>query len=132
MTEWPESLENLHLEIKRIGILIEIGDLKAGEILGEKVLHEIRRRQIGNKIDYYFLSLEGWTIFNLHILNTYKRLRINPKEEPKEYWDRLEQLNLYNCNPFMELDYMKLKLKSQEPDLKRSEEISKGFDPGRY
>jgi len=132
LTEWPESLEKLHIEIKRIGILIELGDLKAAEKLGEKILYEIRRRQIGNKIDYYLLSLEGWAIFNLHLLNTHKYSKINPKEEPKEYWDRLEQLNLYNCNPFMELESMKLMLKSQEPYLKKSEEVSKGFDPGRY
>lgn len=124
---WPEYSGNLHWKIKKVGILIEIGDLTASLKLAEKLIQGVRSKQVSNKTDYYLLSLEGLLIYNLQILYTNK---LNWEENDK-YWDRLEELNLYKCNPRTEIEVLELKIKSQDPIIRESLEISMGFEPFR-
>jgi hypothetical protein len=122
LDEWPEFLENLQWEIKRLGILSELGDIDGSIILAEKILSKIRDNQVPGQADFYLYSMEAAVMVEL------KNSR-NGKVADDNYWERLEQLNHYHCNPFQEIEKIESYLQSSEPKSKPSISFVDEFDP---
>jgi hypothetical protein len=133
LKDWPEDFEVPYWELKRASILTEIGELEKAEKIAEEVLNKTRLLQQPGKIDYYLLSLEGWTIILLEVLKKNRPWVLNGKEKEilGYYKGRLYKLNAYLCNPYNEIEPLKARLLEDKPPIKPFTETKQGFDPGR-
>jgi len=126
LENWPPARDLPFWEVKRASILAELGELKKAEKIAEEVLIQIQKPDSTN---YSLLSQEGWAMV---LLKAIKGNKLNDKEDfVEQYRDRLEKLRTYRCNPFPEIDALRLVLKGPRPSPKQEKETKKGFDPGR-
>lgn len=137
VSNWPEFLRDPHWELKRIAILIELGEIKDAYAIGEKILKNIRQSEDESQLDYFLYSLEGWLIYLMDQLDDtlknwihFKEKKTQYKEIIRDYWQRFEELNVFKCNPHPELELFEIRLKSEKPEDRKAFEISEEFDPG--
>ena len=129
LESWPVMYDLPFWEIRRASILAELGDLKEAERIAEGALAEIRSRIQPYSRDYSLLSQEGWAMVLL------KAIRDNEWGAERgfvgQYRDRWEKLGTYRCNPWPEIERMKLILEGPLPGPSAETGIQKTFDPGR-
>lgn len=129
LDEW-DKIDNIPIfNIKRAGILAEIGELKKAEEVSEKALNDIRKNIIPGEIDVSILSQEGWAMLLVKAIksnNTYSR---SNTQYHKEYSERWRILNEYNCDPWSEIEWMRDVIEMSDPNHNKSS-ISNGFDRG--
>lgn len=129
LDEW-EEIDNIPIyNIKRAGILAEIGELKKAEEVSEKALNDIRKNIIPGEVDVSILSQEGWAMLLVKSIknnNSYYRSDI---QYHKEYTDRWRVLNEYNCDPWSEIEWMRDVIAMSDPSQNKSS-ITSEFDRG--
>ncbi|HEV7642783.1 MAG TPA: SIR2 family protein [Pyrinomonadaceae bacterium] len=127
LLEWDKNLGNSFWHVKRAAILAEIGEIEQAENLAEAALSSIRMRQQPFAQDYTLLAQEGWTLLLLKGIKDNSILIGN--KAVGEYRDRWEQLAVYHCNPWIDLENFELKVKNLDPRPKPARTVGKGFLP---
>jgi hypothetical protein len=129
LEKWPVTYDHPFWEIKRVSILAELGDLKEAERIAEEALVGIRFRLQPYFTDYSLLSQEGWAMLLL------KGIKDNAwgveKDFVGQYRDRWEKLGIYRCNPWPEIERMRMLLEGPLPAPIAETGFQKTFDPGR-
>ena len=138
LSTWTET-EALPLwEIKKAGLYAEIGDDSEASSILNKVLSNIRSIQghQNEQLVYSLASQEAIIIKLLDILDLSKAWDEGSIEEYQEsakrtYFDGLESLKLYKCDPIADFRYFESAL--NQPYVRRSEISEKEeYDIGRY
>jgi len=128
LENWPVTYDLPFWEIKRASILAELGDLQEAERIAEEALAKIRSRLQPYSMDYSLLSQEGWAMVLL------KGIKDNEwgaeKDFVGQYRDRWEKLGTYRCNPWPEIERMRLVLEGPLPAPVAETIRQKTFDPG--
>lgn len=127
LTKWVIDDDHPEYQLKKAGLLAELGELEKAKTSAEDTLKTIRLHIHSNREDFYLLSLEGWCLLLLQSLNSNSRdgLRTNG-----EYWDRWKQLAGYNCDPWIEFEKFKASVSIPKPQKQPEFEIKQGFDFG--
>ena len=130
LKNWPTTRDSPFWEVRRASILAELGELKEAEKIAEEALTQIRSRLQPYSTDYSLLSQEGLVML---LLSAIKRNKFGDtkREFEEQYRDRWDKLLIYRCNPFPEIDRLKLVLNGPRPSPKPEKETIKEFDPGR-
>ena len=111
--------------VRRASLLAEIGELPEAEHQAAEALSAIRSRMQAYSPDYALLSQEGWTMKLL------RAIRMLPGEELPAYQKRWDKLEAYSCNPWRDVERMKLDLLRPRPGADSGSEVVTEFDPGR-
>ena len=128
LENWPVTYDLPLWEVKRASILAELGDLKEAERIAERALAEIRSRIQAYSRDYSLLSQEGWAMVLLRAIkdNEWGAQR----DSVGQYRDRWEKLGTHRCNPWPEIERMKLILEGPLPAPVEETTRQRTFDPG--
>lgn len=114
LTTWPTNSTLPFWEAKRAGLLAEIGQANDAVNILESALAIVRKRSLGTDSvsDYTWVSQEAYIMQLLHYVKNNRDAFVFPKEEDEQtgFHDRQNQLKLYKCDPWLELDHFNLKL----------------------
>lgn len=127
ITAWTIDDDHPEYQLKKSGLLAELGDLEKAKTSAEHTLKTIRQHIHSNREDFYLLSLEGWCLLLLQSLD------INSLVSQKtsgEYRDRWKQLARFNCDPWIELEKFKANVSIPKPQKQPEFEIKQSFDLG--
>lgn len=127
LKNWPVTPESSYWNIRKAGLLAELGELDTAQELTERTLKCIRSLQQPYDVDHALLSQEGWAMFLSKAIRDADLT--GDRDFYPEYRDRWDSLNAFQCNPWSEFDAI-IPLKEvddTEPSFKRD-----AFDPKRY
>jgi hypothetical protein len=128
---WKPSAHFPMWELRKVGLLAELGDLEQAASLSHKVLLTIRDKLnlVPIKDDLSLLSEESFAMMMLRFINSANDVRSRNKFD--DFNDRWQELALYKCDPWKEFEYLDLSLKHgyQKP---QTEIRSPNFDIGSY
>ena len=129
LAEWPEELGGPSWGLKRAALLAELGEVQEANRLAEGCLERIREQLQPGSRDLALLSLEGWAMVLLRIIQPNLPVERRRKEDFRE---RFRQLAPLGCDPFPEIDAAALILAGLTPEEKVGvkTEVIHGFDPG--
>lgn len=130
LPEWDTNLSDSFWRAKRAAILAEIGEIDQAEKETEEALANIRSRQQPSTYDYTLFSQEGWLLVLLKGIKD-NRIFGGNKLFVDEYRDRWEQLGIYRCNPWIDLENFELKIENLDLRFKPVRSTVKGFSPGK-
>jgi len=124
---WSIDDDHPEYQIKKAGLLSELGELEKAKSIAEHALKTIRLHIHSNREDFYLLSLEGWC---LQLLQSIERNRFSGKNKNRDYRERWEQLAKYKCDPRIELEKFTASVSIPKPQKQPEHERKRGFDPG--
>ena len=130
LENWPINYSLPFWEVKRAGLLAELGETtEAGNIL-EEALSAIRSNQQLSPVisDFTWVSQESHAMHLLSSVNLLKPLVQN--KQNKENGERWNELKKYKCDPWGDMEYFDIKLKAPLT-LPFSVTRKKKFDIGR-
>lgn len=87
--------------IRKAGLLAELGELREAQTLLRTTLNEIRRSAVGNLLNLQLLSLEGWALYSLGLVEG----ALGHSYGREQYTGRLYELKAYQCDPSSQIDY---------------------------
>lgn len=118
-------------ELRKVGLLAELGDSEQAVNLSHKVLLTIRSKLnlAPIKDDFSLLSEESLAMMMLRFVSSVNGF--GSDKNPDDFNERWQELATYKCNLWNEFEYLDLSLKSgyQEP---KTQVKSPNFDIGRY
>jgi hypothetical protein len=128
---WKPSAHFPLSELRKVGLLAELGDLNQAANLSHKVLLTIRSKLnlAPIKDDLSLLSEESLAMMMLRFVSSVDDFRSDKK--PDDFNERWQELGSYKCDLWKEFEYLDLSLKSgyQEP---KTQVKSPNFDIGSY
>lgn len=131
LDEWKPNPHFLMWELRKVGLIAELGDLEQAANLSQKVLLTIRSKLnlAPIKDDLSLLSEESFAMMMLRFVSSADDSM--SVKEFKDFNERWQDLAHYNCDPWKEFEYLDLSLKSeyQEP---KTQVKSANFDIGSY
>ena len=136
LAEWPVNESLPFWEVKRAGLLAEIGQVEEAKNILENSLTNIRSKLNLKPIttDYSLVSQEGFVMLLLNYVQTSVGLTKGDGPESKknqnEFFERWNALRQYKCDPQNELRMFERSL--ERPPVERAQVIrKKEFDIGR-
>ena len=129
LSRWQPSPASPAVNVRKASLLAELGDVGEARSVLRSALSEVRRSLRLRPSNIELLSLEGWCMYLLAIvepaldLSTYRDVG----EEFKERW---QELRLWDCDPWDYKAFFDTVLSSTAPKLPQLEERIPGFDPG--
>lgn len=132
LRSWNKDMSIPYWEAKRAMLLAELGDLNEAVRILEDSLKEIREQLYFYPIitDYQLVSQEAYVLQLLKYVNQSLDRR-NESSTTKEYTDRLNQLRVYGCDPWGELELFEAYILKGESTSFKSEEINYSFEIGK-
>lgn len=134
LRDWPDNLGAPFWDVKRAALLSEVGELGDAERIASESLAYIREQSQPFSKDYTLLSQEGWTMFLLRAIGQNpSRWREEDQGPEASFRTRFRELELYGCNPNMELEDAALRVTGPVPQEKVGvrKMVVTQFDPGR-
>lgn len=136
LKDWPDNESLPFWEVKRAGVLAEIGRIEQAEKILEQSLKNIRSQLNLKPIttDYSLVSQEAFTMLLFQYVGLSALSKKGEWSEIQEFkqqfserWNALKQ---YKCDPWNELKLFEVCL--EKPPVERQEHVEKrGFDIGR-
>ncbi|MCB1093199.1 MAG: hypothetical protein KDL87_16790, partial [Verrucomicrobiae bacterium] len=128
---WSPSSGDLVAGLRKAGCLAEVGQYLEAEKLTKEVLDAIRRAIANSGQDIHLLSLEGWCMFSLSLVEQALSPRFGPLRS--EYQERWRDLRPFDCDPWQHWDATRLEItnkSSPNDEGQRVDYVEYGFDPG--
>ncbi len=127
--EWPEEIGGPAWALKRSALLAELGEVHQANRLAEGCLERIREQLQPGSRDLALLSLEGWAMALLRVVQPNLPIEMHRKEDFRR---RLRVLAPLGCDPSRELYETDLVLAGPTPEERAGvkSEVFRGFDPG--
>lgn len=111
---WERTIPQVQWELKRAGLLFEIGKNEEAKKIVEDELIFIRSCMNGIDIDYRLFSQEAYAMVLLSYIEQSIDFRNYKKD--KSSMERLKNLKIYDCDPYTELEIFEYKLQEQAPE----------------
>jgi hypothetical protein len=129
LEEWPEAPTLPLWEVRRAAVLAELGLLDEAERVAGRALETVRSRMQPYGADHALLSQEGLALV---LLEGIRANDVGIEEGMlSEFRDRLEELERYRCNPWVEIEKLEGTVVGVAPPLRGwRQETLPGFDPG--
>jgi hypothetical protein len=127
---WPEATADPAWQLRRAGILAEIGELREARSIAERTLTKLRTGLRHTTNDIPLLSREGWAMLLLHSLSVHDWA--HGRGNQIDYRGRWEQLSRLGCDPWSELEELDSLLNQPVPRPKASPSQRARFQPGVY
>jgi hypothetical protein len=130
LNDWTEDPSLPLWQVKRAGILIELGDLQAAEQITERAVETVRSRMQPYHVDRTLMSHEALALM---LLEGIKANGLGVDEGLLAgYRDRLQDLERYGCNPWAEIERFEGTVVGVAPPLRQwRQDVVPAFDPGR-
>lgn len=125
LSRWQVSGRNPQHAMWKASLLAELDELVEARELLRSALTTTREalRTKGNNIE--LLSMEGWCIYVLGIIETSLDFRSDVMIEYRERW---QELKAWECSPWPRMEYFDTLLSKNAPRPHRSDVINRGFD----
>ena len=129
LSKWQPSpvspLANLH----KASLLAELGDVGEARTILRSALSEVRRSLRIRPGNIELLSLEGWCMYLLAMVEPSLDLAAY-RDVREEFEERWQELKLWDCDPWDYKAFFDTVLASTVPKLPKLEETNWGFDYG--
>ncbi|NQY64250.1 MAG: SIR2 family protein [Alteromonadaceae bacterium] len=111
LNSWNPSLHLPIWQLRKAGLVAELGDLDKAEQLTQQALLTIRKKLNLSPIknDLSLLSQESYAMMTLHFLN----IANNIKDELDDFNNRWQKLAIYKCDPRKEFEFLDLSLRHE-------------------
>ncbi|MGK7392593.1 MAG: SIR2 family NAD-dependent protein deacylase [Candidatus Cyclobacteriaceae bacterium M2_1C_046] len=135
LKDWFINVSLPYWQIKKAGLLAELGDLKGAKEIAENALQNIRKSLHLEPVtnNYSFVSKEAYSMQLLKYIKDAilinERHYTGIKEQALEYNERWNILKSYKCDPWEELKIFTIRLE-KEPYSKKTKNV--GYDLGYY
>ena len=126
---WSLPSDLVLWQIRRASILAEIGEVAEAERICSEMLARIRSGLRGREVQIELMSIEGWC---MRLLQSLRPLSRGFEEERSKFRDRWNQLAIYRCSPWQEIQPLDLELGSAAPPLEPTKIKKRGFDPWSF
>lgn len=131
LSRWQPSLNSPNAAMWKAGLLAELDQLGEARTILRPTLEEIRRAIRGHGQDIALLSLEGWCMYLLRAVESSSLQVVLHDKIDDEFRDRWEELKAWDCSPWPYIEFLEEALKAPPPKWQKSEEETRGFDPGQ-
>ena len=129
LSRWQPSPVSPLANVRKASLLAELDDVGEARTILRLALSEVRRLLRIRPSNIELLSLEGWCMYLLAI--------VEPALDPATYGDvreefeeRWQELRLWDCDPWDYRAFFDTVLSSTAPKLPKLKERIRGFDPG--
>lgn len=133
LTKWGSGGTSAIWMYRKAGLLAETNNLGNARDTLEKALIKTRRKinADASTIDYANVSLESYILVLLTNVNLALSISSGSwlPEPRQEYRDRLSELQQFKCNPWQEMEFLRLEIK-HEPTPSKDVSVTNGFDIG--
>ena len=129
LSRWQPPPVSPLANVRKASLLAELDDVGEARTILRSALSEVRRSLRIRPNNIELLSLEGWCMYLLAMvepaldLATYGDVR-------EEFEERWQELRLWDCDPWDYKAFFDTVLSSTAPKLPKLEERIRGFDPG--
>lgn len=119
MLKWSQVSRSPYWNVRYASLLCELGKTEEAVAILEQTISQIRPNIPKGKIksDYYLLNLEGIILSILSSASFEIQIRKKEKTDTKSqhvYYQRLEELTAFNCNPNEIVDRFKILMEATE------------------
>ena len=140
LSEWNINGSLSFWEAKKAGLLAEIGEMEAAKNILTNSLTTIRNRLNLNPIttDYSLVSQESYVMFLLQYIQGGLMIQLHDREKERDKYNQLSEqfrerwntLQQYKCDPWNEIDLMRIVLESSPREIPKKVTREKQFDIG--